>query len=428
MKKIIMILAVKYLFLTITELPLYSQTPLITNKNQIKQSVRDEIVSTSNEFINLKNNVINSTTTLNNKINNLATQVANDTTTIKNDLINETQARINADNQLNSQIQILQNQVNNATSQFLLKGGDTTDGNYTFNGRIAVGSLGIWTSGGITSLGSINASQYLLNGNPISLGGGSGGFSYPLTTDYLHIGDTDAYGRKRLWFYDTNSVLKLGGAISDGDGLNAESEGIVVINNTQDKMARIKADRLGLTRSSDSSYYYFRIDPDKLFYKSTDTTQTRLFIDNNTGNVGIGKSNPTEKLDIDGNIKVNGKIYTQDWTEVPIATNVFTGHIYYKVIGDMTCLQYSITCNDIDNNCYNPPYLITNIPSNYSTNLPLLALNETNSIYKNEPSQPIYNWLFDFITMIYNNGNIYFQGSIDYNVEVDFNACFRNKL
>jgi len=347
-KTILTLLAIKYILLSLLELPLFCQTPLITNKNQIKQSVRDEIVSTSNEFKNLKNDVANSTTTLNNiinnvatqvandtttlnnKINNLATQVANDTTTLRNDLINERQERIQNDNDLNSQIQ---NIVSNATSQFLLKGGDTTNGNYTFNGGIAVGNLGIWTSGNITSLGSINASQYLLNGNPLPLGG----FSYPYIGDYLHIGDTDAYGRKRLWFYDTNSVLKLGGAISDGDGLNADSEGIVVINNSQDKMAIIKADRLGLTRSSDSSYYYFGVDPDKLFYKSTDTTNTRLYIDNNTGYIGIGTNNPQAKLDINGSLRIAdgtqgaGKVLTSDangfasWQTIPTGSGSSSG-------------------------------------------------------------------------------------------------------
>jgi hypothetical protein len=159
------------IIISIYSINLYGQTPIITDKKQIKQSVREEIVSTSNEFRNLKNNVVSSTTTLNNRINNLATQVVNATTTLKNDVDN-----------LNTQVQSLQNLVNNATNQFLLKGGDTTNGNYTFNGKIAVGSMGIWTSGSITSLGNINASQYLLNGNPISFGNDNLGNHIATTT------------------------------------------------------------------------------------------------------------------------------------------------------------------------------------------------------------------------------------------------------
>jgi len=413
-KSIIIFLVIKYILLSLTEVSLFCQTPLITDKKQIKETVRNEIVSSSTDFLKLKSDVANSTKTLKNNLDNLSVLISS-----------ETQARINADNQINIQIQDLQNKMNNATNTFLLKGGDTTDGNYTFNGGLTVGSMGILTSGDITSLGTIQANKFVGDGSGLT--GISGGFSYPYTTNYFHIGDTDVYGRKRLWFYDYNSVFKLGGAISDGDGLNADSEGIVVINNTQDRMARIKANRLGLTRSSDSSYYFFRVDDNNLTYKSTDTTQTRLYIDNITGNVGVGNSNPSEKLDVNGNIKVNGKIYTQDWTEIPVSTNGFTGYIKYKVIGDMTCLEFSIKCVDTSDCTFNP-YYWGSIPSQFSTNLPVFFIIADWILNYSEPPTG-YSYAYGGMPIfIYNNGNIYQDNGMNYNQEFNSYFCFRNKL
>ena len=411
-KSIIIFLVIKYILLSLTEVSLFCQTPLITDKKQIKETVRNEIVSSSTDFLKLKSDVANSTRTLKDNLDNLSVLLSS-----------ETQSRINADNQINIQIQDLQNKMNNATNTFLLKGGDTTDGFYTFNGGLAVGSMGIWTSGGITSLGTIQANKFVGDGSGLTgISGIGGGFSYPLTTDYLHIGDTDAYGRKRLWFYDNNSVLKLGGAISDGDGLNADSDGIVVINNSQDKMARIKADRLGLTRSSDSSYYYFRVDPDKLFYKSTDTTSTRFYIDNNTGNIGIGNSNPSEKLDVNGNIKVK-KIFTQDWTDIPVSTNAYTGYIQYRVLGNETCVALSLKCSP-PNGCGSG--YIGSIPYEFSTNFPVVVFYAW-VVLKDYYSEP-FTGLGSEQFYIYNNGNIYIDSSNFSNDEVYSYFCFKNKL
>jgi hypothetical protein len=371
MKKIILY----KIIISIYSINLYGQTPLITDKNQIKQSVREEIVSTSNEFRNLKNNVVSSTTTLNNRINNLATQVVNATTTLKNDVDN-----------LNTQVQSLQNLVNNATNQFLLKGGDTTNGNYTFNGEI------------------------------------------------------------------------------------------VVINNTQDKMARIRADRLGLTGSS----YYFRVDPEKLFYISTNTTHTRLYIDNNTGNIGIGNSNPQAKLDINGNIRIAdgtqgagkvltsdengfaswqtintsgdnlgnhiatttldmnenniinvGKIYTQDWTDLTPDTTYYSFYpsLQFKVIGDITCINGTIICIN-PNNCtpnITDPYAVAHIGDNYShTPKSDFVVYKTIKYDTYSYAQPYYG-SGDVIIIMYSDGNLY-QSGLLYNEYVNIDFCFRNKL
>jgi len=646
-KPIILLIAIKCLLFSLIEMSLFCQTPLITNVKQIKSSVRDEIVSTSNDFVSLKNDVASSTNALSVALSSETQARIDAITNLNVALSSETQARTNTDNILTSQIQSLQAQSTN----YVLRGGDTLNGNYTFNGNI-------------------QANKYFGDGSNLTI--------YPYTTNYFHLGDTDAYGRKRLWFYDTNSVLKLGGATSDGDPVNANSEGIVVINNTNDNMARIKADRFGLTRASDSSYYFFRADPSSLYYKSTDTTNTRFYIDNNSGNIGIGTTTPQAKLDISGNIRITdgtqgagkvltsdanglaswqtpaggsgdnlgnhiatttlnmnnkpienasyvnivgnlglqlngntilktqsndnlflgeysgnnfyngisntflgkysgynfnsgdtnlflglfsgynfnngnnniflgnnsglnlsigynnifignqtnspsgtidnflnigniiygrnitgngngnigigtpnpsakldingniriadgtqgagkvltsddnglaswqtpaggsgdnlgnhlatttlnmsgndiinvGKIYTQDWSDIPISTNGFTGHIYYKTLGDQTCLEISFQCSN-NVGCSNIPYYIGSIPPQFSTNLPIFII-ATGWItdYSEPPNINAYSWA-GMPIFVYNNGNIYEGNNMEYGQEYYGNFCFRNKL
>jgi hypothetical protein len=356
------LLIIKFLFWTIT-MPLFSQTALITNVKQIKPSVRSEIVSTSSDFINLKNDVSSSTSALQTAISNLQAQSTNyvlrsgdtlngnftlngmlgigstDSSSLgfvgidQEDimLINNTDdkmAKIKADS-----LGLARNSDGSYyfradPSSLYYKSADTTNTRFYIDNNS--GNIGIGNSSPQAKLdvsGSIKIADGTQGSGKVLTSDTNGLASwqtppqssiYPYISDYFHLGDTDAYGRKRLWFYDTNSVLKLGGANSDGDPVNADSEGIVVINNTNDKMARIKADRFGLTRASDSSYYFFRADPSSLYYKSADTTNTRFYIDNNSGNIGIGNSNPQAKLDVSGSIKIadgtqgSGKVLTSD--------------------------------------------------------------------------------------------------------------------
>jgi hypothetical protein len=53
-------------------------------------------------------------------------------------------------------------------------------------------------------------------------------------------------------------------------------------------------------------------DSDQGFYVRTNG-QYRMSVTQG-GNVGIGTVNPTEKLEVDGNLKVNGDIQIKDWT------------------------------------------------------------------------------------------------------------------
>jgi hypothetical protein len=83
--------------------------------------------------------------------------------------------------------------------------------------------------------------------------------------------------------------LRLGADAADGDAFNADSEGVVIYKPSADQMARIKADRLGLTKASDAAKYYFRVDGTSLFVKDLATAlENILKVDQATRQVILG--------------------------------------------------------------------------------------------------------------------------------------------
>ncbi len=157
-----------------------------------------------------------------------------------------------------------------------------------------------------------------------------------LTGNNFELNTIDAYQRPRLWYYAPNSVLKLGASTSDGDEIDADSEGIIVINSSNQKMSRIEADRIGLTSSQDSSLYYFRVDENSLSYKRSIDLSPILHINNASGDVGIGTDNPVSQLDVNGTITTNvlnftgnGYIYN---TKMISREYISEGNVYYNQI------------------------------------------------------------------------------------------------
>lgn len=115
----------------------------------------------------------------------------------------------------------------------------------------------------------------------------------------FEVGSVDAYSRRQVWVKYLNGLLRMGSDTSDGDPTDIDSEGIVVFHPSDNRAARIKADRFGLTASSDTSLYYFRADPSKLFYK--DQSLNPIFwVDSTSGNVGVGINTPTARLHVKG--------------------------------------------------------------------------------------------------------------------------------
>jgi hypothetical protein len=76
-----------------------------------------------------------------------------------------------------------------------------------------------------------------------------------------------------------------------------------------------------------------------------------FFVNQSTGNVGIGTANPSTKLDVTGDVKINGSIYFNSGTQVfsggspssiTILSGLTAGDVYEVVANDYT------TANDID--------------------------------------------------------------------------------
>ena len=107
---------------------------------------------------------------------------------------------------------------------------------------------------------------------------------------WLQVGSADAYARRQIWFTEPSSVLRLGADALDGDVFSADSEGIVVYQPSANYLARVKANRFGLTRATDSSLYYFRVDDTQLFYRADPPGGAVWFhIDRATGAIAVSE-------------------------------------------------------------------------------------------------------------------------------------------
>lgn len=129
-----------------------------------------------------------------------------------------------------------------------------------------------------------------VNANAIAFGAAAPPMAAIISDPLLTAGALDAFGRPGYHDARTNSILRLGADTADGDAINADSEGMVVYHPTGDQLGRFKADRFGLTRSSDSSKYYFRVDETALFYRADPPGGVLWFnIDRTTGEVAIAQ-------------------------------------------------------------------------------------------------------------------------------------------
>jgi hypothetical protein len=132
----------------------------------------------------------------------------------------------------------------------------------------------------------------------------------------------DAFARYQIWHTAPDSVLRLGADTADGDAFDADSEGIVVYKTSADELGRIKADRFGLTKASDSSQYFFRVDKTSMYYRTGPPGAYHLFVNRATGFVGLGATAPAggeqlrvtgaaqfdNTVDVTGNLTTNGKL------------------------------------------------------------------------------------------------------------------------
>jgi len=207
---------------------------------------------------------------------------------------------------------------------------DSGNGWFAFNDKVSVQALNAFvqidsSSGGTPVLEFVNSNSDIVDissdtvagkvrlnfaGNDVTR------FTSGLVEMYLGgpdalitLGVVDDFSRTGIWHKGTDSIIRLGSNTADGDPTDVTSEGIVVwYPGVSDYAARIKANRFGLTKASDTSLYYFRVDDTKLMVRDPALTDYILWADMVSLKVGIGTNAPTEKLHVVGNAYITGKL------------------------------------------------------------------------------------------------------------------------
>jgi hypothetical protein len=178
----------------------------------------------------------------------------------------------------------------------------------TLAGGLPPGSTNyIWNTNALQS----GAKFFVSSGTSYNFYACTATIDHAIFTRNTQLGTPDAYGREQLWLHGTNSILRIGADGANGDPFNEDSEGIVIYHPSNDQLARIKADRLGLTRASDSSLYYFRVDQSSIFYKADPSTGPVWFnVNRVTGNTSIKSPDSSHSLTIGAG--GTGKIIAED--------------------------------------------------------------------------------------------------------------------
>lgn len=155
-----------------------------------------------------------------------------------------------------------------------------TDVNANSNNWSITGNAG--TTAGTNFVGTTDAQDLVIKANSVERLRAQNGGGVTMQSGLYQFGTSDAFARKQIWDYDTNSILRLGSWGQDGDATNASSEGIVVygasltgqpISATDGGYARIKQNRFGLytVDSTLPSYtggnYFFITDDTSLYYR-----------------------------------------------------------------------------------------------------------------------------------------------------------------
>ncbi len=196
----------------------------------------------------------------------------------------------------------------------LFKGGLYVQATSTMSSLIATSTLEVRSTNG-SSLLAVRDGNVVIQGSD------------------LEIGTVDVYGRTQIWNKGANAVLRLGADTADGDPADVDSEGVVIYKPSADQLGRIKADRFGLTRASDSSLYYFRVDGSSLFYRANPPDgDVHFYVERATGKSGFGTSTPGERLGIEGNLLVDAT--TTTGALVATTSSIKIGGVQYEFPGN----------------------------------------------------------------------------------------------
>lgn len=323
--------------------------PLIDNPNQIKDGILEK------------------------KLAPTLTAIATATATLRTDLTTETTTRIAADAAISATVAAQTVRLNaldvstaaitavNVAQDAHLAALDVTTGAFTtafssVAARFVQIAIDTTTIGGlINDAGAVNGLVKSDGSNNFSAAVPGVDYSTePLTLPYtstdgtLDIGTLDAYSRHQIHYSGVDSVLRLGSDAADGDAVNADSEGIVIYDvNPSSFMARIKADRFGLTDSATAGNYYFRADSTEMFIK--DSTLTNKILDVTRASSLVAVKGGLQYQDT-GATYGAGKFLTSDasgnatWATVPAGGDAFLAN--NQTFTGINTFTSSMTVND----------------------------------------------------------------------------------
>lgn len=114
------------------------------------------------------------------------------------------------------------------------------------------------------------------------------------------------------------------------------------------------------------------------------------FVIDTAGNIGIGTTNPGEKLEVAGNAKVTGDIYSTAWTDYGGTSTIAgwsgtpTVRIHYKKLGNLVFVNFRISgTSNATNVSFTLPYTSVVISSYY---IRVACQGEDNGVWLDNPS------------------------------------------
>ena len=200
---------------------------------------------------------------------------------------------------------------------------NTTGGNNTAIGRQSLTSN---TTGGMNNANGYQSLRFNTTG---ILNSSNGAFSLKNNT---------------TGSYNTANGQNAGSLISDGTTANSVTQNSVYIGSDTKALANNQTNQIVI------GYDATGIGSNSVVLGNDSITKTAL-----KGNVGIGTTSPTEKLEVNGNIKASGSVQVGDNTDTATASNV--GAMRYTTDGSGS---FADMCMEVAPNTYEWVNIVTN--------------------------------------------------------------------